>query len=86
MSSKFFIPIEIKDRELHGKIILAWEAVKRGYVVYIGDQREISTRCFELGIGIYHDKSLAKTKLNFFKNLKKSGIQNFSLMRRGPSI
>ena len=84
MSSKFFIPIEIKDCELHGKIILA-KAVKRGYVVYIGDQREISTRCFELGIGIYHDKSLAKQMLNTFKNLKK-GYKICSLMRRGPSI
>ena len=83
LTCRLFIPIEIKDRELHGKLVLAWEAIQRGYEVYIGDQREMSARCFELGVGIYHDKSLAQTKAKFFRNLKKIGVYNFCFMKRG---
>ena len=38
------IPIETKDRDLHGKLLLAAFAAKSGYNVIFGDELELTAR------------------------------------------
>ena len=37
----FIIPIEIQHREIHAACILALEAIKKGWTVYIGQKQQI---------------------------------------------
>ncbi len=55
-----YIPIEIKVRELEGKLLLALTAAERGHTVILGDKGD-TRRLAVKGIlprGIYHNKSL----------------------------
>lgn len=68
-----YISVEVKNRELFSRMLLAFEAAKRGHDVYVGEL----TPFFDRNIfrpGIYHVNSVTprKNKVNTFKNL----IQN----------
>lgn len=53
------IPVEVKARELHSRILLAMEAVSRGCRVLIGSQRSIWQLKGLYGGAVYFDKSMA---------------------------
>ena len=41
MEKKLILPVEIKSRELDATIVLAIEAIKRGWTVYLGQKQQI---------------------------------------------
>ena len=70
-----YIFIEIKNRELSSKLLLAMESAKRGHDVYLGDIMPYFNRNL-LKPGIFHHKSLtpSKQRVNLFKKLRKKKI------------
>ncbi|ABI57671.1 surface carbohydrate biosynthesis protein [Alkalilimnicola ehrlichii MLHE-1] len=70
-----YILMELKRRELEGKMLLAHEAAAQGFRVILGSQDYIK-RAFEYGFfppGIYMDKSLAKAKARELNKRSKEG-------------
>jgi len=68
MNNQFILlPIEIKVREFHAKLLLSCFAAEAGFNVILGDQVEMQRHLKSLPRGIYIDKSVAKTKINNFK-------------------
>lgn len=72
---RIFLPIEIKVREFHSKLLFALFAAERGIETVIGGQLELIERMPKLGKGIYIDKSTAVTKPEWFA--KCFGIGNY---------
>lgn len=70
-----FLPIEIKVREFHSKMLFALFAAERGYETILGGQIELMERMHRLGRGIYIDKSTAVTKREWFRRLRALGNQ-----------
>jgi surface carbohydrate biosynthesis protein len=72
-----YLPIEVKARELEGKMLLALEASKRGHTVVIGKKQDSLNLAVagKLPPGIVHDKSLTpgEYKIRNFEKLKKHG-------------
>ena len=64
---RIFLPIEIKVREFHGKLLLALYAAERGFETILGGQIDLLERLHRLGRGIYLDKSTAITKREWFR-------------------
>ena len=57
-----YIPIETLSRELDAKILLALEAMNRGYQVYLGRKRILKKVAEKVGTGIYITKDYVKHK------------------------
>ena len=58
-STFLFLPVEIKARELHGKVLLALAAAEAGFKVVIGRQKELRYRLHKYPPGLYRAKSVA---------------------------
>lgn len=70
---RIFLPIEIKVREFHSKLLFALFAAERGYETVLGGQIELIERMPKLGRGIYIDKSTAITKRDWFRTCRELG-------------
>lgn len=72
-----YLPIEVKARELEGKMLLALEAAGRGHTVVIGKKQDTLNlaKAGSLPPGIVHDKSLTpgEYKIRNFEQLKQHG-------------
>ena len=68
-----FLPVEIKARELHGKLLLALAAAEAGFKVVLGGQRELRQRLHMFPPGIYIDKSVASSKDRWFTRFRRLG-------------
>ena len=68
-----YIPVEIKVRELHGKLLLAMFAAEAGLKVIFGRQKELRKRLSSLPPGIYLDKSVAVSKERWFERFRNLG-------------
>lgn len=68
------IPVEVKDREFESRLLLALYAIKNGYKVIFGDQREVLKNLNQLPRGIYFDKSISKNKTELLKEINKKGF------------
>lgn len=68
-----YIPIEIKVREFDAKLLFSLVAAERGFRVVLGGQKDLRTRVAWWPEGIYLDKSVADTKLKWFKYFRKFG-------------
>lgn len=68
-----YLPIEIKVRELHGKLLLALVAAESGLKVIIGHQKELRKHLSNLPPGIYLDKSITVSKERWFERFRKLG-------------
>ncbi len=68
-----YLPIEIKVRELHGKLLLALAAAESGFRVIIGRQKELRKHLPNLPPGIYLDKSITVSKERWFKRFRNLG-------------
>ena len=73
LKKTLFIPLEIIDREIDGGCLLALEAVKRGWKVIIGSQREITKSIESNEIGVYFLKSITPGQINLQKRILNSG-------------
>jgi surface carbohydrate biosynthesis protein len=80
---RLILPVEIQSREMLSKLHLGARAVINGYDVIIGDQKEIVKFIHKFKPGVYLDKSIAKTKVNFFKKLHKLGFTPIALCEEG---
>lgn len=79
----FIIPVEIQNREMMAKLYLGAVAACHGYEVFVGDQKEISRRVFDIKPGIYMDKSGARSKRKLFFKLAKLGYTPVALCEEG---
>jgi surface carbohydrate biosynthesis protein len=70
MSNIYFLPIEIKSRELDSKLLIALELAKRGNRVILGEKNKIIHIACEHQCGTYLSKSGAKVDKNNFNQLK----------------
>ena len=68
-----YIPIEIKVREFDAKLLLALIAAEYGFRVIIGSQKDLRQRVAWWPAGIYLDKSVADTKLKWFRYFRRLG-------------
>jgi surface carbohydrate biosynthesis protein len=74
-----YIPIEIKSRELIGKLFLASRAVDRGWSVVIGRDSTVREFMKTGPVGINIEPSIPERKLSRLKALKDAGFKNVSL-------
>lgn len=68
-----YLPVEIKVRELHSKVLLACEAAAKGYTVVIGRKSEISAISQKLPSGIYLGFGAHKNFAKQYARLKDLG-------------
>lgn len=71
--NRIFLPIEIKAREFHSKLLFALFGAERGYETLLGGQADLIRRMPRLGPGLYIDKSTAITKRDWFDRLREMG-------------
>jgi len=69
-----YLPIETKTREMDAKLLLAIEAVKRGYIVVIGSKK-MRKKLHKLPVGVFFYKDSLKPWLKRFENFKSNGFQ-----------
>jgi len=67
------IPIEIKVRELHARLLLACHAVEAGFTVVIGEQNSLLEQMERLPRGVYLDKTIDAKKVATFARTKELG-------------
>ncbi|OGG50609.1 hypothetical protein A2704_05065 [Candidatus Kaiserbacteria bacterium RIFCSPHIGHO2_01_FULL_54_36b] len=53
ISRILYLPIETIARELDANLLIAHEALKRGYIIVLGEKREVQRYARELGGGVY---------------------------------
>jgi len=68
-----FLPVEIKVRELHGKLLFALIAAEAGFAVVLGGQKELRRKLHLYPPGIYVDKSVAVSKERWFARFRRLG-------------
>jgi surface carbohydrate biosynthesis protein len=73
MRQKIFLPVEIKAREFHSKVLFSLFAAEHGFEVFLGGQCELWDRLPKLGKGIYIDKSTAITKRYWYRYFRSLG-------------
>jgi surface carbohydrate biosynthesis protein len=69
----FYIPVEIKSRELYSKILLAKYAVQKGFNVILGRKNEINKIVTKMPPGIYYGLGVVKNLEPFYKRLSEQG-------------
>ena len=77
------IPVETKSREFHGKLFLALHLLKMGHPVLIGEQGRLWDYCDLVEPGIYLDKSVATTRVEWFKRCRAMGHEVVSWDEEG---
>ena len=83
MKKILVINIEIKARELNSRIMIAYEALRRGYAVVIGAQSEMYEFLKHIPQAIFFDKSISRNKLDKLKRIKKLGHKIINLDEEG---
>ena len=71
--NRIFLPIEIKAREFHSKILFSLFATDYGFEVILGGQSELFEALPRLGRGLYIDKSTAITRRDRFRYCRSLG-------------
>ncbi len=70
MKKIVYITVEVKARELIGKLLLALELLKRGYVVFIGDVSKVYAKAEEsVNAGILIDKCFGPSSYPHWKKI-----------------
>ena len=71
-----YVKIEILDRELEGRLLLALTAAERGHDVLLGTMSALLSHRFWLAPGIYHDKSVTPkpAKIDLHRRLREAGF------------
>lgn len=78
LNKTIYIPLEIIDREIDGALLLAFEAIARGWKVIIGAQRKITENIEANETGFYFLKSITPGQINLQKRIINSGSLIFS--------
>ena len=71
-----YVKIEILDRELEGRLLLALAAAERGHDVLLGTMSTLLSHRFWLTPGVYHDKSVTPkpAKVDLHRRLRDVGF------------
>jgi surface carbohydrate biosynthesis protein len=69
----FYVPVEIKNRELYSKILLAKYAAQNGFNVILGRKNEINKFVTKMSPGIYYGLGAVKNFEPFYKKLSDQG-------------
>jgi surface carbohydrate biosynthesis protein len=77
------IPVETKVREFDAKLLLALIALRKGFDVVIGALWEMKYLVDLLDRGIFFDKSIAKTKCDWFRRCRQQGCRVAALDEEG---
>jgi surface carbohydrate biosynthesis protein len=83
MAKWLYIPVEVKVRELHAKMLLAKHAVARGYKVVIGRKAEMMYAVPFLPPGIFFGMWVQANFKDYFEKLKKLGFYTTGLDEEG---
>ena len=83
MKKILIINIETKSRELKSRMMIAYEALKRDYIVIIGAQDEITKLIPYLPDSIFFEKSISKNKLKKLTKIKRFGHKIVNLDEEG---
>lgn len=70
---RLFLPIEIKVREFHSKLLFALFASERGFETVLGGQIELIEHMPRLSKGLYLDKSTSILKAEWFRQCQGLG-------------
>ena len=68
-----YLPVEVKDRELYAKLLLAKYAAENGFNVILGKKNDVNQLVLNMPKGVYFGLGIAQNYNNFFKRLAKSG-------------
>jgi len=77
------LPVEIKKREFHSRLVLAYYFSKEGYTVIIGDRSGCKRETRNLQNCIYIAKSLAFNQRKLFENYRKNNGKILILFEEG---
>ncbi len=69
----FYIPVEVKDRELYAKLLLAKYAAENGFNVILGKKNDLNRLVLSMPQGIYYGLGIAENYNDFFKRLSQLG-------------
>jgi surface carbohydrate biosynthesis protein len=69
-----YIPVEVKNRELHGKVLLAVHAARRGFNVILGPKNELNNLILLMPPGIYFGIGAFENFGDFYAKLKRLGF------------
>jgi surface carbohydrate biosynthesis protein len=69
-----YIPIEVKNRELHAKILLAKHAAERGFNVILGRKNDLNDLVVHMPAGIYFGLGAFENFKHFYAKLKRQGF------------
>ena len=69
----FYIPVEVKDRELYAKLLLAKFAAENGFNVILGKKNDLNRLVLNMPKGIYYGLGIAENYNSFFEMLSKLG-------------
>ena len=69
----FYIPVEVKDRELYAKILVAKYAAENGFNVILGKKNDVNRLVLNMPRGVYYGLGIAKNYNDFFEKLSKLG-------------
>ena len=83
MAKWLYIPVEVKIRELHAKLLFAKMAASAGYNVVIGRKAEVMNAVPYLPPGIFLGMWVQINFHNFYKKLKKRGFINIGMDEEG---
>lgn len=70
---RIFLPVEIKAREFHSKILFSLFATEYGFEVILGGQSELFNSLPGFGQGLYIDKSTSITRRDRFRYCRSHG-------------
>ena len=79
----FFLPLEIKTRELYPKLYFASKALKKNYSCFIGDKMGIFRATKYFNKGVYFYKSLNSTDTEHIVKIKKNNNKYIVLDEEG---
>ncbi|MCI5197471.1 MAG: hypothetical protein D3919_14885 [Candidatus Electrothrix sp. AW5] len=77
------LPIETKVREFHGKMFFSYLVALRGGKIIVGEQEQLWRYADLFPPGVYIDKSVAATRIDWFRQLEKAGHQVVSWDEEG---
>ena len=70
----FYIPVEVKNRELHAKVLLAAHAARRGFDVVLGRKNDLNELVVRMPAGVYLGLGAFENFHPFYARLRQLGF------------
>jgi surface carbohydrate biosynthesis protein len=82
----FYIPMDVKNRELYGKLLLAFFSAEKGFNVVIGQENYLLRGLSYMPKGIYMHYGVSQQHVNALTAAHASGHKNVALDEEGLAI